>query len=256
MKKLLLSLFVVFFHVSFSYASLLVTPQRIETSVNPNVPIKASYSVTNNYDGDVTLEVSAEVSKDWSYKSNFDIPVDSWLKIMPSRVTIKKGETRLVLYTITANEKMQGSTVAKIKFKVNPPNSPSVNVLVTVPMHVIIRGTERIACSVDSLIVHKKTEERRLSITIRNSGNVLIHPIGAVNIYRGKTMIDSIKLYEGSSVFPESVSNEFSIQFPSHLQPGKYRAEASIVPVGYNHRIAPSTKSIEFRVLKDGSIVD
>jgi hypothetical protein len=252
MKMPLALFFLLCFFVSISYASLNIVPQRIESTVKPNVPIKGSYSVTNNYDGDVNLEVFVELQNEWSYKGNLDIPVDSWLKIVPSKLTMKKGETRLILYTIFPNESMQGSIAGQVRFKVNPPKS-SINVIMSLPIHIIMQGTEKIEYSVDSLSINENV--KKLDIGIRNDGNIIIHPVGMVDIYKGKKKVKSVQLFEGFSVFPNSIRKEFSVDLPSDLAPGKYKAEVSIKLIGYSHFVAPAVKSMEFRVLKDGRII-
>lgn len=253
MKKFLLPLFLILFSVSFSYAHLVIQPQRIESTVNPNVPIKGSYSVTNNYDGDVTVEITAIMNGEWSYKGNMDIPVDAWLKINPSKISIRKGETRTVLYTITPTANMQGSVAGQVTFRANPPNS-FVHVLMSLPIHIINQGTERIEYSIDSISVNERIN--RLDIGLKNSGNIIIKPVGTVTIYSGSKKVKSVPVPESFSVFPDSVRKEFYADLPADLKPGKYKAEVAIKLIGYSHLMKPVVRSMQFRVLKDGRIID
>ncbi|MDR1695874.1 MAG: hypothetical protein LBR69_04510 [Endomicrobium sp.] len=257
MRKLQLLLFLVFFCFSAAYANLKIDPQRIASTVTPDgAPIKGSYSVTNNYDGDVTLEVNAELNKDWSYRGNFDIPIASWLKITPSKLSIRKGETKLVLYTIFPNNSIKGSVVGQVKFKVHPPSSPGVNVLMSLPVHIIMQGTENIEYGIDSLdIISLSNGVKRLNIAIRNDSNILVRPAGMVDIYSGKKKVRSVQLFESVSAYPGTVSKDFSVDMPSDLKPGKYRADVSIKLIGYDYFIKPVVRSMQFRVLKDGSII-
>ena len=241
------------FLASFSDANLIITPQRIESTVKPNEPIKGSYSVTNNYDDDVQLEVYIDLNKEWSYKKNLDIPLDSWLKIMPSRMTIRKGETKLVLYTISPDGGMQGSVAGQVKFKVNPPANPTVTALISLPIHIIMQGTEKIEYGIDSLAIDNRT--KKLNIGIKNNSNIIIKPIGFVDIYSGSKKVRTVQLPETVSVFPGTVRNEFDVKMPADLEPGKYRAEVSIRLIGYSHYVKPVVRSMQFRVLKDGSVI-
>lgn len=250
MKRSLLLLFSLLFLASFSYANLVIQPQRIESKVNPNVPIKGSYTVKNNYNGDITVDITAVMNTEWSYKGNSNIPLDSWLKITPSRVHIKQGETRTVLFTIIPVENMQGSIVAQVTFKVNPPNS-FVNVLTTLPIHIIMNGTEKINYSIDSITIDEKT--KKINFGVKNESNIIIKPVGKVDIYEGKKKIKSIGFSETLSTYPENINNYF-VDLPSELIGGKYKAEVSVSPLGYAHFIKPVVKSLQFRIFKDGSI--
>jgi len=251
MKKLLLSLFLLFF-VSFSYADLKIVPQHIEATLKPDAPLEGFYSLTNNYDGDVTVDVSASFNRGWSYKKNADIPLESWLKVTPSKLKIKQGETGFILYSIKPNPGMQGSVAGQVNFKVNPPSAPTVNVVMSLPIHIIMQGTEKIEYGIDSLSVNPS---KKLDIGIKNEGNIIIHPVGTVDIYDGSKKIKSVQLLETVSVFPETIRKDFSVELPSGLKPGKYTAKVTIELIGYKHFVKPAVKSIKFRVLPDGRII-
>jgi hypothetical protein len=62
-------------------------------------------------------------------------------------------------------------------------------------------------------------------------------------------------MLESFSVFPDSVRKEFYVELPDDLQPGKYRADVSVHLIGYAHFFKPAVKSMQFRVLKDGSVI-
>jgi hypothetical protein len=164
---------------------------------------------------------------------------------------IKKGESRLVLYSIFPHPKMQGSVVASALFNVN---RGGVNILMKLPVHLTMQGTEKIVYSIDKISLEKFNGVNRLNVAIKNDGNVIVQPVGMLDIYKGKKKIKSVQLLETVSVFPETLRDMFYINLPDDLEEGKYRAEVKIELIGYKYFVKPAIKNLNFRVLKDGSM--
>ena len=251
MKKLTLFLLPLFF-AQISFAGLNIEPMRVEMTMQPNTQFKGSYEVLNTYENDVEVNVEVSARTNSSYKANADIPVDSWLQVMPLQFTVKKGEKRLVLYSILTNESMQGSIVGQVSFIVKPYGNSGVNVKTSLPVYITIQGTEKINFSVDSLSIDSVSS--KLYIDIKNDSNINIKPIGVIDIYKDKTKINSIQLLESSTAFIDTITKGFNVVLPKGLDADTtYRAEVTIDILGYLRRVKSAVKSIEFRVNKDGS---
>ncbi|MDR2191740.1 MAG: hypothetical protein LBO62_02510 [Endomicrobium sp.] len=250
MKKLIAFLLVVLVCAG-SNASLTIDPYKIEIKMDKNSYFESKYSVQNNYESDIDLKISFE---EWgSYKANKSIGAESWLKIDPAEIFIPKGESREISYSVKTNENMQGSLLAQVAFTVLPVKGGGYIVKMSLPIHVIVRQTEKVEFDVKKLSVSVKAKEAKLNIEVENTGNILIKPYGEVKIYKGKKLVNTVNLEPTSSVFIDS-KEVFSVKLPKELVAGKYIAEVNIRAYGYDDALN-ITKKIAFRVKKDGSIV-
>jgi hypothetical protein len=248
-KKFFLTFFIIVTIASNLIASLTVDPIRLELKVDRNAVYKGSYLLKNNYNGDV--EVKVTLSNWVSYKGNENLDVNEWLKVVPDKVLIKEGETRLVLYTIYTNESMEGSVAGQVSFTLQPPGNSSVNVKMTCPVYLSINGTERIDFNIIDVKFSKKNNNIDAQVNIENNGNVNIRPVGTIYIYdRKNNLMNYTDMPASYPVYSDTKRDEFIMHLPpKQLPPGRYKAVININALGKT-----STKNKEFRINKNGSI--
>jgi hypothetical protein len=250
MKKIIVLLILTFFSLG-SNASLTIDPYKIEIKMDRNSYFQSKYSVKNNYERDIDLKISFE---NWdSYKANKSIDVKSWLKIEPVQIFIPKGESREISYFIKTDENMQGSMLAQVTFTVPPVKGGGVIIKMSLPVHVVLKGTEKIEFDIKNIKLNVKSKEAKLNIEVENTGNILIKPYGEIKIYKGKKFLDSYVWEPTNSVLTDS-KEVFNVKLPKELEAGKYIAEINMKADGYDD-VLSVVRKIQFRVRKDGSII-
>ncbi|MDR1941869.1 MAG: hypothetical protein LBQ47_06055 [Endomicrobium sp.] len=250
MKKILVLAFL-FFSINLN-ASLTIDPYGVEIKTDRNSSFSSKWKVKNNYAREIKLNIS---SLEWdSYKANKNIPVNSWLKIVPDEITLGQGESKEIFYTADAGGQMQGSVLAKVTFTVPPERDGGVIVKMSFPVHMIIKGTEKVEFNVENLSISSVGKSAKLNVTVKNTGNILIKPYGTADIYKKKKVAASVFIESDHSVFTDS-QDSYSVNLPDNLKPGKYTAQVSIKALGYESYAPDSKKAIQFRVKKDGSII-
>ncbi|MDR2427266.1 MAG: hypothetical protein LBD46_08850 [Endomicrobium sp.] len=232
-------------------ASLSVSPSRVDIRAGINESIKASFMVTNNYEGNVNIEV---LTNDWnSYKGN-NINVNSWLNIETKKFVLAKGESKEVFYTIITNQDMQGSVSGQVTFSLKPPGNDGITIKMSFPIYIIIKGTEQVDFNVEKIInVAKKNNGITASFSMQNNGNVHVRPQGKFNIYNKKDkLVASSVIPERVPVYANTSRSGFYAEIPdiTNLKAGKYIAEILVETQGQS-----SSKKIEFRIKKDRTIV-
>ena len=252
MKKITIFLLLILVSAK-SFASLAIDPARLEMTVGKDMSYKGSYSITNNYEDDVEVFITAQ---NWySYKGNTDLDVSQWFNIMPDKMTIKKGQTRLAVYNIHTNSSMQGSVAGQVTFAVKPPGNQGINVKMSFPVYLTIGNTQKVEFSLEKVSFVNFQGNTEVVLTIQNDGNVHVRPLGTMNIYDSKNKLKYTDyLLEGFPVYAGTYRNEFAIKIPKEIydEPGKYTAEFILRDGTYNtYRV---TKKFEFRVKKDGTI--
>ncbi|MCL2485116.1 MAG: hypothetical protein FWF00_05750 [Endomicrobia bacterium] len=246
--KRILALLALFFFVSYSYASLIISPERIDLVVERNAVFEGDYSVTNGYDDSVDVEISYT---NWQiYSGNGDLDINNWLKIPFSKIRLAKGETKKVPYEIHTSNSMKGSVSAQVSFSAKPPQSAGINVKMTFPLYLVIEGTQKIEFSVEKIIINQFQGNISADALIKNDGNVHIRPDGTLNIYSGKKLVYTVEIPDGFPVYAGTSRSVLRASIPNDLKTGKYVAEVVARALGMEAR-----KKVEFRIRKDGSLI-
>lgn len=243
MKKYILA-FCLMFLCSLSFANFSVTPTVINVSGVPGSSYQNAYLVTNKFETPMTFTVT--LSNGNCFSENEGVDVNDWLKIEKMEFSLKPGETIKVPYEVTINEKMKGSLCGRVKFSVD--QSSTINLSISVPIYVIVEGTENINFEIEDLDFAKNPADGNLfyRMTVKNTGNVHIRHTGKIKIYDSKKQkeIKSIDIEETVPTFCEN-SKQF-VESIGTLDDGTYVAVFTIEDLGKQ-----ATKEIKFKVVKD-----
>ena len=243
MKKYIVT-FCLMFLCSLSFANFSVTPTVINVSGVPGSSYENAYVVTSKFETPMTFTVT--LSNGNCFSENEGVDVNDWLKIEKTEFTLNPGETIKVPYEVTINEKMKGSLCGRVKFSVD--QSSTVNLSISVPIYVIVEGTENINFEIESLDFAKNPADGKLyyRMIVKNTGNIHIRHSGKIHIYDSKKTkeIKSIDIEETVPTFCES-SKQFVGEM-CDLDDGTYVAVFTIEDLGKQ-----ATKEVKFEVEKD-----
>jgi len=248
------SLITAFFNAPL-FASITLEPYMVEVKAVKGSSFSSSWSLTNNYQRDITVKITSRESG--SYQGNKDLPVDSWLKISPQELTIKKGETAKIDYSVSASSAMEGSARAFVSFAVLPEEGGSLTLKMTIPAHLIVKDTENISFSVKEANLISSDKNFNVALSIENDGNILIKPCGKISIYGKKNKLiaqKEIKITPQTRSLLTGESRIYEAGFLKGLQKGKYKIRINLYAFGYETAPAVS-KEIEFKVGKDANIL-
>jgi hypothetical protein len=217
-------------------------------TVEPGGSYENYYSITNNYDGDVVVDITLQ---NWnSYEGNAGLNVDDWLFVEPKKVSIKKGETKGLNYKIVTSTNMTGSISAHVVFTVVPPGNDMLRVKMLMPIYVIFKGTEDVNFEISDILFRKYEGQTLGKVTINNKGNVHIRPLGDYVIYKGKKRIYGGAIRESLPVYSHTTRDdlEFLIQKVG-IKPGKYRIDILLRALGKTIQ-----KSVKIKIDKNETI--
>ncbi|MDD5449364.1 MAG: hypothetical protein PHO42_02040 [Candidatus Omnitrophica bacterium] len=156
-----------------------------------------------------------------------------WLKLEPSELTLKEGETGEVKYKVMAPKKARGELNAMIFVEAKPKELPQasigINTSIGVPLYAMIKGTEKFKAEIKDLKI-VKTSPLELAITIENSGNVHIRPTGSIEIINTDVIVP---LNEYNYPVLPNTSRTLEIRSDDRLEKGKYMAD---IKMGYGDK--------------------
>ena len=234
------------FLCSLSFAGLSVNPSVINVKGIPGSSYKGAYSLTSTYEMPVTVVL--EVSNGNCFSENKDINVKDWLKFEKTEFNLKPGETVKVPYEVLINDKMKGSLCGRVSFTAQ--QSSMINISISVPIYVIVEGTENINFEISSLSLNRNSKDGNLyyKMTIKNNGNVHIRHSGKIQIYniKDKKKIKTVLIEETVPTYCES-SRDFSGNITA-LEDGKYVALFVVNALGNK-----ATKQVKFKI-KDNEL--
>lgn len=240
--------FVVFnlmFICSLSFAGLSVNPSIANISGIQGSSCKNAYSVTSSYEEPVTVEVS--LSNGNSFSGNGDLNVEDWLKFEKKEFDLQPGETAEVPYEVFISTNMKGSVCGRVDFSTQ--QSAMINLSISVPVYVVVEGTDNISFNIESLDISKSPRDGNYyyKMTIKNTGNVHIRHSGKIQIRKSGTKkeLKNMTIEETVPTYCEQ-SRDFNGLFLSQkemLEDGKYVAKFIINDFGKE-----ATRKVKFRV--------
>ena len=234
------------FLCSLSFAGLSVAPSVINVKGVAGTSYKNAYSLTSTYESPVTVVL--EISNGKYFSENKDIDVKDWLKFEKTEFDLQPGETVKVPYEVLINDKMKGSLCGRVSFASQ--QSSMINLSISVPIYVIVEGTENINFEISSLSLNRNSKDGSLyyKMIINNNGNVHIRHSGRIQIYntKEKKKVKTIPIEETVPTYCES-SRDFNGTIPT-LEDGKYVALFVVNALGNK-----ATKKVKFRI-KDNEI--
>ena len=234
------------FLCSLSFAGLSVNPSVINVKGVPGSSYSNAYSLTSTYENPVTVVL--EVSKGNCFSENKDIDVKDWLKFEKTEFNLQPGETVKVPYEVLINDKMKGSLCGRVSFSAQ--QSSMINLSISVPIYVIVEGTENVDFEISSLSLTRNSKDGSLyyKMTIKNNGNVHIRHSGKIQIYstKDKKKVKTVPIEETVPTYCES-SRDFNGTIPK-LEDGKY--VALFVVNALDNKV---TRQVKFKI-KDNEI--
>lgn len=242
-----------------SKASISVNPRRIEIKIAPGGEVKESYFVLNQKKETVKVAIK---SRYWFVSDeNKDIKIADWLKFIPSEFSVKPGEKKEIKFKVSVPQKAKGLLMTMNSFCPESSKESVINVVISVPLYIVIEGTEVIGAELDKLIIKKSagkekdkmTEVLRVAVGIKNKGNIHLRPKGeAVIEDKNGKEIKRIKLHSTRPVFPQRTEFYYGDWKKAELKKGKYRLR---VLVDYGNPEDILEKKISFKVNKKGEII-
>lgn len=243
MKKYIL-VFCLMFLSSLSFANFSVIPTVINVSGVPGSSYKNAYAVTSRFETPVTVIVT--LSNGNCFSENEGVDVNDWLKLETMEFNMNPGETVTVPYEVTINENMKGSLCGRVKFSVD--QSEMINLSISVPIYVIVEGTENINFEIESLDFTKgdRDDNCYYRMVVKNTGNVHIRHSGQIQIFDSKKTkeIKVVNIEETVPTFCES--SKIFIDSIGTLDEGTYVAVFTIKDLGKQ-----ATKEVKFKVEKN-----
>lgn len=253
MKKILLIISMMFVY-TVSFAGLAVDPAVINIVSNSTSTYEGKYILRNTYDVPINVLIKLE---DWNtYSGNSNLDVNKWLKFDKDKYNIPSGESIEVPYKIDIDNDMQGSVSGRVYFSVEQQEGQMVTIAISVPIYVIVKGTEKIDFKIDSLELVNSQNSINYKFVVKNDGNVHFRPSGVIEIYdkKKKKLIRTVCISETVPVYAEK-SRDFSSMLVSNdiqkdgLKKGKYVAVLKIR--AFDKEV---TKEIKFKVSKLGEV--
>lgn len=254
MKKIIFIIGLLFIY-GFSFAGLSVDPAIVNITADANSSYEGKYVVKNTYDKPITVVIKLE---NWNtYSGNTNTDVNRWLHFEKDKYPIPSGESIEVPYKINILDDMKGSVSGRVYFSVEQEEGQMVTIAISVPIYVIVRGTEKIDFKIDSLNFIGTKNGINYQVIVKNDGNVHFRPSGIIEIYdkKKKKLIRTVYISETVPVYAEK-SRDFSGPLVSNdikkdgLKKGKYVAVLKIR--AFDKEII---KEIKFKVSKLGEVV-
>ncbi|MDD5376789.1 MAG: DUF916 domain-containing protein [Candidatus Gracilibacteria bacterium] len=268
--------------ISFAHANLSISPLKYELTVGAGKETSEIIKVTNNSDIPITLYTSKEdfIAGDDTGTPTFVKPqnqisdeysLSNWINIENANVTLAKGETREVRFTVKVPQKGEpGGHYGAIFFSPGAPSGAQVAVVQRLGVLILINvpGDIQIAGSVESFDIGKKLENAFTPASdfnafpivfetkFKNEGNTHLKPTGRIELidengetlknigkeaitspagaFIGEKMVDYIPVNDGlGNVLPKS----------------ERRFESAWEGFGYQELQADGTKVVKFKDL-------
>lgn len=218
-----------------------ISPNRIEVTIPTAKAYSGEIAVANSEQRDLYIKLRLGEWFSASYGTD-------WLHLNPLEFELKKGESRKVSYKISVPKNAKGELSAMIFVDAKPQEAQAgpitINTSVGIPIYAAIQGTERMGAEVEELAV-VNSAPLKLSVKVKNTGNVHIRPTGAITI-KAKTGGDalSVPLNEYNyPVLPVS-SRILEIKTDKRLEPGTYVAD---IKMGFSDRTYSKRMKIEIK---------
>ena len=247
------------------YAGVGVSPENIEMVVDGGSETRGEYTVINDTAAPAHVKVDLE---DW-YKSRLgiiSIPIEDWLKVEPMEFDLGPKESRTVEYIITPPRGQEGELAAMVFFGTpSTDGNFSITSRFGVSVYVAIKDTVALACNIKRAEVSRdmrdpdkgvKVSDRNIvfSLTVENTGNVHVRPIGVISITGEDGTVYSVKIERGFPVY-QGKSLNYGIPWnKTDVKPGKYEANITLDYGSLYKTDKKIDKKISFVVNKDGSV--
>lgn len=222
-----------------------VDPTRFIFLAETGKTYDGKFTVLNDQDHD--MQVDIEVNKGIDSGENVNIISDSgWLAPDARSFIIAPRGKKDVNFTVTVPNGTAGTFSAKISFIDR--SSEAFSSSVTIPVYVVIKGTEIIDWEADAFDVAVTPAGTAAAVKVNNRGNVHFYVTGRLRLTDGgRREVWSVAIGGGKAVFPRSQAILPVDASKLDLKNGKY--EADIELKGYSDE----TKHFKYLLHKKGS---
>lgn len=210
------------------FAGIGVDPVIIETLVRPGKTQKRVFTVVNNENRPITVQV---VLENWLKRKGYrnelsNLKPEEWLKIKPNKFEMKPNSKRKIKYYIKIPKGLKGELVAMAFFSSEKKKGSFIQQRLGACIYAGIKGTEEINCEILNTKVINNKEKLKFAVKVKNTGNVHIRPDGSVIIMQKKNFIKEVKFHKGLSIFPGKTHHIYTES--ADLPTGDYTAETVI----------------------------
>lgn len=208
-----------------------LNPSRQEVLLSVGENAIGQVEATNDGAKPVIVEVSA---RNWFVlPHNEGLPVESWLSLRKTKLELAPGAKQVIQFDVripTAAPKggtPEGVLVGMVSFMPREEDAEpsSVNLVVSVSVYAIVKGTEKREAEADRLVLRKDVETLQAVVNVKNTGNVHARPSGVVQIMDTKNNIKAeVPLQEGRPVYPGNNRDYSGTATWPALKSGNYKA--------------------------------
>lgn len=232
-------------------AGIIITPVKNEIFLNGNEEHNSFYTVENDFDSPVDINITAK-NMDNSCE-NTDSDIKHWLTVSENTIKLKPNEKREIQYSVKSGN-LKGSVCGVLSFTAKSSELKGINFVTSVPVYMTVNGTQIIKFSVDNVgLAALKNQSANgndaiaVNYSIKNNGNVHVRPKGSIKILRGKKTVFEQDIYEQSTVYANA-TRDFTENIDT-LPKGSYTINLIIDTFDIK-----SEKNIKFKVSKSGDI--
>ncbi len=227
MKKITILLVASLLCCTLETYALNVVPTRQEITKKPGRSQKGAYTVTNDTSEEQVVTVS---TKDWFIAGeNKQFTCDTWLKAYPQQFVLKPGESKRVKFKAKIPREAKGALFAMISLASKSTRVEMLSVVISVPVFVIIKGTEKYAGALGMVKFAKDDTNLQASVEVSNNGNVHLRPKGTLVLKSQGNGDVEIALPETRPVYPGTSRTSIGNVPLDTVAEGEYAAYVSIM---------------------------
>lgn len=249
MKKVLILVSMLWFLISPVAHAVDIEPQRLEHSLDAGKTYSGSFKLKNPSDFSVDVFISTGQYRYISSQGTIPPPegnaalpsCESWLEFDKKKYALDPGEFVDVKFLIKVPKESSGEYLCAALFdekralqEIKPKeNTPNVQVRViprfSIPVYISIKNTEKIAAEIEDISTEPEFQKGGLifNITLKNTGNIHIRPLGTLTILNQKSeVVKNIPIGKTLPIFP-GYKEIIPVLCPK-LPAGKYAAIATI----------------------------
>jgi len=228
-----------------------VVPSKVDMVIDAGDSYENDYSITNNYGGPLTLEITLDNWYSYSGNKNFD--VNDWVTIEPRSFKLQAGETAVAHYKVQTSTAMVGSIGAKVVFTARPPFQEMFKIRLTTFLYATMRGTEKIDFEITGAHFNQSGDFILGYISIKNKGNTHIRPVGTY-VMRGPKLKYNGKISKEVPVYPGTTRSDFELVVPSGLNLKPNNTYKFDLAIRVGNKVVK--KTVKMSLNKDGTVAN
>ena len=211
------------------------------------------YTVINK--SDQTMDVSISSRYWFMPPDKSEIPLDSWLEFETTEFKVEPESRKKIGFTVTAPEGVTGELAAMISFKPRPEKTQQVNVVFSVSLYAVVKGTEKVDCEISgfNLWNYDNRDSIGMRMELTNTGN--IHARSRTTVFIRNMLNKDLytgHMKYGAPVYPGKVENYLGDIYNIKLKPGIYKAHV-YMEIEDTRRVFKN--NIYFIVGKEGKVL-